>query len=274
MAVLHSTFSFSRVVVALDRAGASREALEIAARMASRWDSELAGLVILGKLSAVEIERAFRVQAREAQTALGDVCARLKLRSSFEVRRGADPGALLATAGALELLVLGWGDGEAAGESRRETLRRLAARAGGPLLLVRRAARARQPVTVLFEGSADVLAAGRELAALERRALRVLTGPSGSEAAERLDESLKAEQPPPETPVEIRHLEQLSLQRIGALLQGTPAAVLVSHRALLQPSENALESLLGHDLAGSILLLDGDHPEDGGGSAKEATSGA
>jgi len=271
--------SFGRVVVAMEQGEPNRAALELAARVAARRGCELVGLVVedlrllqaadlpvthlvqrvgglVAQFSSVELERAFRVTARQAQSSLLEVSQRLRIRHSFQVQRGPSPGDLLLSCGGGDLIVVGWGGRAGAREATVATLQQLSEHAHCPLLVVRWAAPPSRPVTAVFEGSGRPLAAGGEMASVEGRPLRVLTAGRDPQAARRLDQAVAALTYAVGQPVLIHRLDELTPAQLAAYLAGAPGDILVLERATLRAHGLALTELLGHGLAAAVLLLD------------------
>lgn len=128
MAPINDDLTASRILVALDDAGAALDALSAAAALASRLRAELFGLYVedidllrlaglpfarsVGHSSALEqpldfegVERAFRRQAERMRDLLEEAAERERLAWSFRVSRGRLLEAMMEQAGQSDLLV-------------------------------------------------------------------------------------------------------------------------------------------------------------------------
>jgi nucleotide-binding universal stress UspA family protein len=212
---------FRRILVAMDSSPESRAALEVAAGLAASLRSELAGLFVedqdlfdlaalpfsreiplTGAMSRnfdpVRLGREVRAQMALAKRAFEAEATRRRLAWSFEVVRGRIERELTAWAQAADLIALAKAEGgqSVPGRAARAAMAR---RAGAVLVVGRRPAAARNPITVPFGGSVadervlaiaaaiaraqdsplEVLLHGgddRAIAALEGQALKVLAG--------------------------------------------------------------------------------------------------
>lgn len=119
-----------RIVVGLDIAPQSREALAAAARLAAEMDAELEALFVESEelhrlagfpfarelgfpsaaarpIDAQALERSLRAQAEQARRALTELAAPRDLRWSFRVTRGSVPEQLLAASSGDDITVVG-----------------------------------------------------------------------------------------------------------------------------------------------------------------------
>ncbi len=174
---LSESWSVRRILVALDASAASLAALNAAVNLASRLHSEVHGLFVedinLFRLAELpfareirygetvsrqvereELQRGLRARAAVLRHELAALAEQNKLRSTFQVVRGAVDSELVAAARDSDLLALG-----RLGHSfvRRTRLgsaaRSVVARAASPVLLVRPDVEG-GPVVVLYDGSA------------------------------------------------------------------------------------------------------------------------
>ncbi len=134
-----------RVMIGLEPAMLDAAALAAAARLAQSVGAELAALFVedinllrwaslpfaqeIGAASAArrsvttaDIERALRVQAEQLKRALAEGVQRLELQWTFEVARGQGLSALLACAGASDIVVLAGSAGRSTWEPALEAL--------------------------------------------------------------------------------------------------------------------------------------------------------
>ncbi|MGF1609834.1 MAG: universal stress protein [Kiloniellales bacterium] len=196
-----------RVLVALDPAAQCRAALETAARLAAEREAELVGIFVeeadllqaaalpvtqvirdtdfmLDALDPSKMQQGLRAWAAQARAALDAVAARWHVQASFRVIRGSVGEALLAEADGYELIALG--TVSRASQRRRfgGTARLIARAAPCAVLLMRGVQQPGEAVVVLYEGSEQALALGRELADLNGQPLSVLApGEALAEAA-------------------------------------------------------------------------------------------
>ena len=170
-----------RILVALDASRQSVEALETAARLAADWSAELLGLFVeevaildvatfpgarLHGLTAPgpravdreTMERALRVQARKARTALVGAAERSQVRWSFRVARGETGSEILAAATECDLITLGRGSAATTRASRLGTTARSTVTAAACAVLLHRLGRSEMtPVSVLYGGGGTAL---------------------------------------------------------------------------------------------------------------------
>lgn len=180
--------SLRRILAAVDASPLSLAGLRLAARLARRLGAELTALYVEDvnlvraaayprayvyslltatqrPLEASVIEQAFRFQATLARRALDDAMAAFELAASLETRRGAVAREMLAAAQEADLLVLGWSGRHGPAGEIGSTARAVLARAGGPVLLLRREPPAEAGVVAVVEPGA----AGRAAMALAAR---------------------------------------------------------------------------------------------------------
>ena len=283
-----------RILVALDHSRSARTALETAAAMAAQGDAELVGLYVEDQtvlqaaalpvthlierhghereMAAADMERAFRIAAREARLVLRDIGERLRIKASFEVRRGPLQSAMVAAAGRFDLVSVGatGRPGSQAGSVARALMM------AGPcaVLIARRQLRRGEPVTLLAEPGPQPLALARELSLLRPRRLRILA-PAGVTDLDRVFDA--------ETLALIRGLESCEIETLGPgaladqvsqALGRRPAGLLMTARGgpLAGPVE--ITALLSHGLADAILLTAAAQTDGASGKAKDATTGA
>jgi nucleotide-binding universal stress UspA family protein len=187
-----------RVLVALDPAAQCRAALETAARLAAGREVELVGLFVeesdfmqaaalpvtqvirgtdfvLDTLDPGKMQQGLRAWAAQARAALDAVAERWHVRASFRVTRGSVTEALLAEAAGYDLIALGTVSRVSQRRRLGATARLMARQAPCAVMLMRGARQSGEPVIVLYEGTQQALALGRELAGLNHVPLVVLT---------------------------------------------------------------------------------------------------
>lgn len=166
---------FRRIVVALDGSGHSEAALEAAARLASVFDAELAGIYVedatalraaefefayeasryrsvLTEMSAGSMRTQFRVQEQRARRAFEWAARQHRVRSRFDVVRGQVADELVKASDEADLITVG--QSGSLSSSRHKigtTARMVVARASGPVLVLRRGLRFDLPVVVLYD---------------------------------------------------------------------------------------------------------------------------
>ncbi len=285
-----------RILVALDPSQSARGALEVAAKMAALGDVELVGLYVedLALLQAAalpvtsliqrhsskprdmvsaEMERAFRVAAREARAMLSEISDRLRIKASFEVQRGPVPSEMLAAACHFDMVSIGTTGrpGSQAGSVARVLI------AAGPcsVLISRRPVRAGGPVTLLVEHGPRRIALARELSLIRPHGLRIFR-PAGEadldrrfdaptrDLIERLERS-EVEELPPGTQTD----------RVMQLLGRRPAGILMIDRGGAFAALPEINRLLSQGLADALLLYGtADQATEASASSKAATTGA
>lgn len=201
--------SLRRILVALDGDESARAALEAAAGLAAALEAELVGLYVedtelleaadlpvtwsipryagpRGAIDALVMRRALKVSAGEAGHAVAAAATRLRLKWSFEVRRGAVVEQLLSEARGFDLLALGT-SGEAMRRAAAEVTGGIMAMpAPGALLLARGQGCSSGPLVVLYDGSERVLTLARRMAeGQHRRLIIVAAGADEAETAAR-----------------------------------------------------------------------------------------
>ena len=191
-----------RLVVALPAEDTAIELLGAAAELAVHLQRECVGLLIesealvaaaalpfvravptrsvaVAVFDPAASRRAMRVLAEKARRRLGSRMATTSLRWSLEIVRG-DLGSLSLRAE--DLLALGLIDPIGPGGTAAELALPC------PLVMVAGGA---GPVLVLFAGSAETLALGRDLASAEQKPLHVVVVPGGITTAEQLVEQMQ-----------------------------------------------------------------------------------
>lgn len=169
---------FRRIVVALDGSGHSEAALEAAARLASVFDAELAGIYVedatalrvaefefayeasryrsaLTEISASSMRTQFRVQEQRARRAFEWAARQHRVRNRFDVVPGMVADELVKAADAADLITVGQSGSLSSSRHKIGTTARLVvARASGPVLVLRRGLRFDLPVVVLYDHDA------------------------------------------------------------------------------------------------------------------------
>ena len=185
MTAPETELALRRILVALDVSEQSRAALEAAARLAGGLNAELVGLFVedsellqvaelpvtrlvgargTGTLDPAMLRRAFRVQAAEAREALERTAERWQVKWSFRVTRGTIAEAVVAEAGAFDLVALGRTSRPAVRTAPLgATARRTALAASCSVLVSRSGKRAGCPLVALYEGGARALPLTAEL---------------------------------------------------------------------------------------------------------------
>lgn len=194
--------------MALDASPHSHAALEEAAALAAPLQAELTGIFVLDtellRLSALPLasetgltsarrraldpesmERALKLQAEQARTALADIAKHHRLQSSFRVIRGNVLAELLEAATQTDLLAMGF-VGHMGMSDRRlgTTMRGVTARAACSVLLLTPVVRKGRSVVVVYGQSANA-ARGLEIAVqlADRRGADLVVLLCGAETA-------------------------------------------------------------------------------------------
>jgi len=168
-----------RILVALDASAHSHAALEEAAALAAPLQAELTGIFVLDaellRLSALPLasetgltsakrraldpesmERALRLQAEQARTALADIAKHHRLQSSFRLTRGNVLAELLEAATQTDLLAIGFmGHMGMSGRRLGTTVRGVTAGATCSVLLLSPVVRKGRSVVVVYGQSAN-----------------------------------------------------------------------------------------------------------------------
>lgn len=246
----------ARVLVALDASPLSLTALEAAAVLARRMGAELTGVFVedinLTRLAGHPVatsislvggirrdpghrllEHALKVQVTAARRAFEEVAEQLGPTASFAVRQGRVEVELLAAAEEADLVLVGCsGQGDRLASRRRlgSTARAMVERAARPVVVVRHALPAAQPVAVLYDGSpasrrALVLAARLATAAGAR--LEVITLAADAEAARRREQEARALIAPVAIALESLPVIPTDAGRVAAEAARHPLALLV-----------------------------------------------
>lgn len=284
-----------RILVALDHSRSARTALETAAAMAAQGDAELVALYVEDltllqaaalpmthlierhgrerEMAAAELERAFRITAREARIVLRDIGERLRIKASFEVQRGQLQSEMVAAAGRFDLVSVGatGRPGSQAGSVARALM------AAGPcaVLISRRHVRTGEPVTLLVEPGPGRLALSRELSLLRPRRLRILAPAGVTDLGAIFD---------PATLGLIKGLERCEVETLAAgaaadqvsqALGRRPAGLLMMARQATLAAPAEITALLSRGLADAVLLTGAAaQTDEASGKAKDATTGA
>ena len=194
MSVRGNSRDVRRILVALDASPPSHVALEEAARLAARLHAELTGIFVMDtellRLSALpaahetgltsarrrpldpaSMERALKLQAEQARTALETIAKQHRLQSSFRLLRGNVLAELLEAAAQTDLMALGaMGHMGVTGRLLGSTVRGITARASCSVLLTREARKGQAVVAIFGQSSnadtalelAVAVSAGRE----------------------------------------------------------------------------------------------------------------
>ncbi|MAG96461.1 MAG: universal stress protein [Alphaproteobacteria bacterium] len=167
-----------RILVALDSSAEGLAALDTAARLAARLEAELEGLYVEDEallhmarapltrivsmtsasqsLSAADMERSMRAQARAAHQALARASERRAVRWSFRTVRGQVSGEILAAAPGVDMVILGKANRRLARAKLGSTARTLWSQAPGAVLVGEHAAgegAGEHPVICVYEGT-------------------------------------------------------------------------------------------------------------------------
>lgn len=241
-----------RILVALDGSPHSHAALEAAASLAHLLDAELLGVFVEdinlirlaqlpfatevrrhaarpARLDITRMQRELRLQADRARDALRASARRYQLACSFRVTRGPVSAELLAASFEADLLALGRVSKTAARGARLgSTAQTAVAQAQRTLLLMRPGVDLRQPVLVMYDGTAG---AARALSvashlAQESGRLQVLIWAPDDETAAAFQQAVQA-QLPPTLSVEPRRLRQADIPNLGYLLRLSGSGLLV-----------------------------------------------
>lgn len=292
--------SARRILVALDQSRSARAALEAAVEIAVQkndgGDVELVGLYIedqallqaaalpvtsliqrhAGKprdMAAAEVERAFRIAARQARAMLGEMSERRRIKASFQVQRGPLQSEMVAAAWRFDLVSVGatGRPGSEAGSVARALI------AAGPcaVLISRRALRTGEPVTLLLEPGPQPRSLSSTLSLVRPRRLRVLCPSGATELAAHFDTPTLAL---------IRELARCDVEplppgpmadAVKQALARRPAGLLMIDRGGSLAQASALSALLTGGLADAILLTGAaENPDQAPARSKVATTGA
>lgn len=202
-----------RILVAVDASPHGLAALAESVDLAARLEAELLGLFVedvdllrlaelsiaheIGATSAVvrpmdrdAVERQLRSQARRVESRLARLAVPARVRWSFRVARGRVVAELLAAAGDSDLIALGRTGWSPLGRRRLgSVVRRLAAEAPGPVMVLRERAGIATPAVLVYDGSRAAHAALDLAAAVVRGRdgeLRVLVAADDAGTADRL----------------------------------------------------------------------------------------
>lgn len=245
-----------RVVVALDASPLSLTALDVAAALARRVGAELTGVFVedvnlvrlAGHPAATSISlvggfhrdpehrllgHALKLQVTAARRAFDEVAERLGQAASFAVRQGRVDAELLAAAEDADLVLVGCsGRGEGLTPRIRlgSTARAMVERAIRPVLVIRHALPAAQPVAVLYDGSAAArraLGLASRLAAATGARLEVITATADAESARASEREARALIEPLTVAIESHPVTSAEVSRLAAEASRHPVAVLV-----------------------------------------------
>jgi len=244
--------SIRRILVALDTAEPSDAALEEAARLAAGLKAELVGLFIedaellqaaalpmtrmvpqqartLAAFDPASMQRAFRIWSTEARRALESVASQWRIKWSFQIARGLYAEQLMATLRAGDLLALASSTHQRRSRTGMAALT-AAAQAPCSLFLMHRRWETWKPVVVLYEGSDEVLAMGRNLAAIYDLPLLTLVIAQDEQTAENEITAIRRYLGSADRPVDLIQVPHVTAERIGDALRAIAPGIIIFDR--------------------------------------------
>jgi nucleotide-binding universal stress UspA family protein len=256
------------IAVAIDCSPHSKAALEAAAEMAARLNAELIGIFVEDinllhmaglpfaeevrlyststvKLDTEQLERLFRLQARQAREMLQHIAEARALRHSFRVLRGMVPEQLMLAAPEADILVLGRiGRSPSCCKGVGSTARRVVSEASMSVMLMRPGITAADgPLLLLYDGSE---AAKRALGtALEiagpSSTLHLLVTDANPEAEERYKLEVEEMARPSGIDVESHHLPFTDGETLARFIRMIDSGLVVIGEGMNLPDESIRE---------------------------------
>lgn len=232
-----------RILVALDASPHSEAALDAAIRLARVFETQIEGLFVENEtllraaqlpfskevrsytappkqLSDRRMERQLQYQAEYAEHTLQRMAEQADVPYDFRTARGDVTRELLRAAPKVDLLVLGKTSTTSSRRRLGSTSQTLLSEAPSPVLVLRKAIPARQPILLYFDGSDAAHAAMNFAVRLARRTetnpLQILTPPEDTDDATGFRNEIRSTYGPAGVPMQVHSLTPAEAHRLSA----------------------------------------------------------